>query len=195
MNLGSPPSLEMQIPPPVQSPLVVQSANPWHGVVPSTHSPPPSAVEPHTPLPPQALALHCVNVEHVCPSHSGFGFMVHAPDVQTSPAAHITPQPPQLFGSPLSSTHVPSQEVWPGGHTETHIPELQVCPLEHVTPHAPQLLASDAKSVHTDGSDPPKQQSLLPAAHTASLWLATCAGTAGAPTVMTCTLAGLPGGK
>jgi hypothetical protein len=49
--------------------------------------------------------------------------------------------------------------------------------------------------VHSEDLEPPKQQLLLPPGHTASLWWSTCAATAGCPTVMICTLAGLPGGK
>ena len=57
--------LTMQITPLGQSALVVQVANPAHWVEPSTHSPPPSAVEPQTPKPLQALVLHGVNVLQV----------------------------------------------------------------------------------------------------------------------------------
>jgi len=127
--------------------------------------------------------------------HSGLGFVVHTPLAQACPVEHTVPHPPQLFGSVFSLTHTPSHEVSPSPQTVVQVPDVQTCPVEHTTPHPPQLFTSLAKFVQVEGSEPPKQQLLSPTGQTASLWLLTCAATAGAPTVMTCTLAGLPGGK
>ena len=144
-----------------QSALVVHCVRPRHGVEPSMHNPPPSAVETHAPFPPHELGLHCVKVLHVCPSHSGFGFVVHAPLVQTSPVPHATPHPPQFAGSVPSLTQTPPHEVSPSPQTDVQVPEVQTCPLEHTIPHPPQLFTSLAKFVQVEGFEPPNNNCCL----------------------------------
>jgi hypothetical protein len=36
----------------------------------------------------------------------------HAPPEHTLPPVHVTPQPPQLFGSWLTGMHLPPQKAW-----------------------------------------------------------------------------------
>ena len=119
--------------------------------------------------------------------------MTHAPDEQTWSVGHTVPQRPQLFASVLVSVHVPPQFVSPAV-AQPQTPSEQMSPVRHKLPQAPQLSASSCRLVHT-ALRRPTQQSLSPAPQTASPWLATCAGTAGAPTVISCTLLGLPGGR
>src|SRR5215208_417400 len=59
------------------------------------------------------------------------------------------PQPPQLAGSVLVSTHVPPQSVCPDGHA--HDPPWQVVPPEQILPQEPQLLLSELRSTHPAG--------------------------------------------
>ena len=49
-------------------------------------------------------------------------------------------QPPQLFGSLITSWHAPLQNSWPEG--QVHSPLVQVCPGPQALPQAPQLLLS-----------------------------------------------------
>jgi hypothetical protein len=62
------------------------------------------------------------------------------PAVQTWPAAHTTPHPPQFCGSFVSLTHSPEQPVVPCGHT--HDPLLQISPGAHAWPQPSQLAGS-----------------------------------------------------
>jgi len=117
------------------------------------------------------------------------------PLTQAVPGAHTTPQAPQLSLSVPVFVQAQPQKVDPGPHTLTHWPPLHAEPAPQTWPHEPQLLLSLAKLVQVDGAAPPKQQLEELPVQTASLWFATCEATAEAPTVMTCTFPGLPGGK
>jgi hypothetical protein len=73
------------------------------------------------------------------------GFASHATVVgthrafeQTVPAAHATPQPPQLRLSLRASTHCPPQSVSVAAQTSRHAPIAHTCPTLHARPHAPQ---------------------------------------------------------
>jgi hypothetical protein len=57
------------------------------------------------------------------------------PPLQTWPAAHLVPQPPQLFAS--AGMHAPPQASSPAVHA--HCPAWQVCPLPQALPQAPQF--------------------------------------------------------
>ena len=58
---------------------------------------------------------------------------------------HFVPQVPQLFGSLVTSRHVPPHAAWGAGHW--HTPETQEAPLAH-TFVQPQLLTLLAVSRH-----------------------------------------------
>jgi hypothetical protein len=62
------------------------------------------------------------------------------PAVQTWPAAHATPHPPQFCGSFVLLTQPPEQPVVPCGHT--HDPPLQISPGAHAWPQPSQLPGS-----------------------------------------------------
>jgi len=65
---------------------------------------------------------------------------------------HTTPQPPQLFTSPVGLTHAAEQQSWPTAHIPplphgvVHSPAEHRCPAPHALPHAPQFAASDPRS-------------------------------------------------
>ena len=65
---------------------------------------------------------------------------------QTLPCAQDMPQPPQLFGSLLVSTHWPLQRLNGGAHT--HRPFWHASLAAHQCPQVPQLLRSLLVSTH-----------------------------------------------
>lgn len=54
----------------------------------------------------------------------------HCPALHATPVGHLTPQPPQLFASLVTSVHLAEQEVWPEGHW--HLPPTHATPLGQV---------------------------------------------------------------
>src|SRR5262249_37695309 len=80
----------------------------------------------------------------------------HAPEEQVAPMfgdmsgndrfGQTFPHAPQLFGSVVSSTHVPLHSVSEG--KQTHEAPLHCRFSEHATPHAPQLRSSADIVVH-----------------------------------------------
>jgi hypothetical protein len=139
----------------------------------------------HTvPQAPQLFGSVAVSVQVPLQLVSPATGQLHPPSAQTSPAAHCTPQRPQLFGSVARSVQVPLQFTSPAVE-QVQTPSAQMSPAGHTTPQAPQLFTSVARSVQTERAvAPPKQQSVSPAEQTASLCWATCAATAGCPTVI-----------
>jgi hypothetical protein len=112
------------------------------------------------------FALH--DVVHVVPLHAypeGQSVvvehrLVHAPDTQVwvKPQTCPTPQPPQLFGSDVTSTQAPPHIVYPVSHTKVHEPPLQtgvawLTLVVHDLPQPPQLVRSVAVFVQ-----PPPQR-------------------------------------
>lgn len=90
-----------------QSALVVQSASPVHGVVPSAQKPEPPAMETHKQVPPGPQGkklLHVLPVQVV---------EVQAP-LEQVPLSHLVPQVPQFAGSVFVSTHLPWHKVGVG---------------------------------------------------------------------------------
>ena len=70
----------------------------------------------------------------------------HTPLLHFRPSAHMKacPQPPQLSGLDLVSTHWPLQEVRPG--RQSHVPALQYCCLLHWVWQVPQCRGSLSRS-------------------------------------------------
>lgn len=66
--------------------------------------------------------------------------VTHGPLVQTFPQA------PQLFGSLVTSTHLPLQSAFPLGHA-AQVPPWQAVPLGQTLLQAPQLLLSPVVSM------------------------------------------------
>lgn len=113
----------------------------------------------------QALAQHaCPTAHGKLPLQPGVG--VHEPPTHCVPATHFLPQPPQLPGSFIGSTHALPQLVSPGRQPLLlHWPLRQVCPGWQWTPHPPQWLTSDVSSTQAgsqhespDGQAPPVPQ-------------------------------------
>ena len=90
---------------------------------------------------------------------------VHAPALQTCPAAQALPQAPQLVALVPTSTHVPEQSICPAGHITAgrHAPIAQVCPIGQAIPQAPQLLLSVCVLTHVP------EQSVWPPVHITTL--------------------------
>jgi hypothetical protein len=89
----------------------------------------------------------------------------HLPLSQTSPAAHVFPQPPQFFGSVFvfaQNGFSPAQRVKPPPQIVSHFPALHTLDAEHTFPHVPQLRLSVCVSTH----DP--KHAALPVGHVAS---------------------------
>ena len=78
----------MQIPG-AQSALLIHGAKPPHPVAPSTHTPPPSAVDPQTGNEQALAGLQFVKVPHVCPVHSGSGLLGQDSGPLGPPVAHV----------------------------------------------------------------------------------------------------------
>ena len=74
---------------------------------------------------------------------------LQAPPRQLRPAAHTSPQTPQLSGSCCRFTHVPLQSDWPVGQTlPWHLPFSQPTPVAHTLPQLPQLSGSVCRKTH-----------------------------------------------
>jgi len=70
------------------------------------------------------------------------------PALQTSPAAQLVPQAPQLSRSVSSVAQTPLHSFCVAGHDTEHLPATQRSPAPHALPQAPQLLRSSAVSTH-----------------------------------------------
>jgi hypothetical protein len=66
--------------------------------------------------------------------------LVHAPALQTWPAAQTAPQAPQFMGSSRVDTQTPPQSVLPAA--QAHVPATQDVPPAQTTPQPPQLRPS-----------------------------------------------------
>jgi hypothetical protein len=62
----------------------------------------------------------------------------HFPPLHTSPAAHLTPHPPQLPVSVAVDTHAPLQFVSEVGHPAAHAPPTHTCAPGQALPQPPQ---------------------------------------------------------
>jgi hypothetical protein len=80
---------------------------------------------------------------------------VQVPPEQLSPAWQGLPQPPQLFGSLVTSVHTWLQHIdgelqpWQAA-TVVHAPAMQVWLAAQARPHTPQLLASSMRALQPD---------------------------------------------
>lgn len=114
------------------------------------------------PQPPQFSGSPDVSVQpvgqHVCePLQVGPPLQpivdLHLPPLQMSPMAHGMPQPPQLFGSVLVSTHLSVQQVSEIGHGMVHpvagwhLLATHVSVAAQAMPQPPQLVGSLVVSV------------------------------------------------
>jgi hypothetical protein len=74
----------------------------------------------------------------VPPEHAS----AQVPPEQTSPGAHVVPQPPQFAGSVWVLTQLWPHFVEPPPHESAQAPPEQTSPGAHVVPQAPQLTGS-----------------------------------------------------
>jgi hypothetical protein len=87
---------------------------------------------------------------------------LQVPALQTSPAAHCTPQPPQLNGSPAVLTQELPQRIVPCGHWQA--PATHEAVGAHVVPHAPQFAVSFDVTTHA------LLQTVVPCGQVATHW-------------------------
>jgi hypothetical protein len=73
-------------------------------------------------------------------------FAMHMLVLQMSPAAHIMPHCPQLFGSAVTGVQTPLHVSMPTPHEQ--FPPTQVSIAGHALPQPPQLAGSRARSTH-----------------------------------------------
>ena len=128
----------------------------FHVHVPPTHAWP---VGQTTPQAPQLFGSIWVLMHTPMPGQLGNGEQtvnddpqdgLHAPATHGTIAAHLHPQPLQLFSSVFVSTHVPPQSVgFVAG--QAHTPVWQIFPPAHWTPQAPQLALSDKMLTQAGG--------------------------------------------
>jgi hypothetical protein len=84
----------------------------------------------------------------------------HSPAAHVSPAAQVTPQPPQFFESVMSATQTPLQLIPPVAHWRTQTLFAQTSPAVQVTPQPPQLFGSVSSLTHV-----PLRQMVHPLTH------------------------------
>ena len=144
------------------APQLASSAFVFVQVVPHRVSPPPHVQMPLTQLPPmahcllQALQLMLSVVRSTqaplqlvsdWPASVPVHVVTHAPLLQTCPAAHATPHPPQLSGSLCTAVHAPPlHAIPPFGHS--HWPATHCRPAAQRALHPPQFALSLWTSMH-----------------------------------------------
>jgi hypothetical protein len=128
----------------------------WHWQTPAWHVVPAAQRALH---PPQ-LALFVERSRQLLPHCVVPPVHWQVPATHDSPDAvlHVTPHPPQLFGSAWSAMHAPLQYACPGGQVHTPPTHVEVAP--HAFAQAPQLFGSVLRLTH-----PPLQIVGVAAAH------------------------------
>jgi hypothetical protein len=77
--------------------------------------------------------------------------IVHWPETQAAKAfglAQLRPQPPQLDGSLVGSTHLPLHTTDGAGQSISHLPATQRAPDPHAWKHEPQLFCEVLRFSH-----------------------------------------------
>jgi hypothetical protein len=105
--------------------------------------------------PPQLVLLVFVSMQafphSICPDAE----QPHVPPLQTEPAGHWVPQPPQLRAFIVVSTHAPSEHsVSLPSQLALQAPPLQTWPDAHWVPQPPQLFTSAGMQAPPQASRP-----------------------------------------